>query len=242
MTGCLHDCPYCYARKIANRFKGSKAWPHGFDPIFHTDRLLEPTDLQKPAIIFAGSMTDIFGDWWPEMSIHAVLSIIMNNSDHSIAMKNPRHQFVILTKNPIRAVEVLSQYKASELTNLYIGTSVTGDNNFGTELSRLLYLKRISQAGFKTVISFEPLLNDPAALISDVGGVSLADWIIIGGQTGPNKYPKDYWIASILASCHFTIPVFLKDNAQRPSKEPAFTGFKEFPCDLLPIAQSWGKA
>jgi DNA repair photolyase len=33
VTGCKHGCPYCYAWKIAERFKGSKAWPQGFEPM-----------------------------------------------------------------------------------------------------------------------------------------------------------------------------------------------------------------
>ena len=29
VTGCLHTCPYCYARAIANRFGGCDAAPDG---------------------------------------------------------------------------------------------------------------------------------------------------------------------------------------------------------------------
>jgi hypothetical protein len=32
ITGCLHDCPYCYAREIATSGKFAKAFPTGFDP------------------------------------------------------------------------------------------------------------------------------------------------------------------------------------------------------------------
>jgi DNA repair photolyase len=27
ITGCQHDCPYCYARDIAERFQGTAAFP-----------------------------------------------------------------------------------------------------------------------------------------------------------------------------------------------------------------------
>ncbi|NIM05124.1 MAG: DUF5131 family protein, partial [Armatimonadetes bacterium] len=43
-TGCHHNCTtpsgesYCYARKIAERFTGTKAFPRGFFPTWRPDR------------------------------------------------------------------------------------------------------------------------------------------------------------------------------------------------------------
>lgn len=63
ITGCLHGCDYCYARKIAERFP--KAFPQGFAPAFHQERLQEPIKLKKPSKIFTVSMGDMFGDGLP---------------------------------------------------------------------------------------------------------------------------------------------------------------------------------
>ena len=64
VTGCLHDCPYCYARDIAERFSGQPAYPNGFAPTLRADRLSAPlngiprkSDDPRDARIFTGSMT-----------------------------------------------------------------------------------------------------------------------------------------------------------------------------------------
>jgi len=38
VVGCLHGCPYCYARRMAERFKGGKAYPFGFEPTSHLSK------------------------------------------------------------------------------------------------------------------------------------------------------------------------------------------------------------
>lgn len=73
VTGCLHGCEYCYARKIANRFgrevldraEESKnglhcvynkvecnPYPYLFEPTLHRYRLDEPQRKTKPRTIF----------------------------------------------------------------------------------------------------------------------------------------------------------------------------------------------
>src|SRR6516164_3575401 len=43
VTGCLHNCDYCYARDIANRF-----YPEKFEPTFHPERLDAPANTHVP--------------------------------------------------------------------------------------------------------------------------------------------------------------------------------------------------
>ena len=93
VTGCLHNCPYCYARKITNRFGtcsriaeyvpdsvkeiqaehgiivelnerlSSEPYPYDFLPTFHRSRLDEPQKVKRPSVIGVVYMGDLFGDW-----------------------------------------------------------------------------------------------------------------------------------------------------------------------------------
>jgi protein gp37 len=78
VTGCLHDCEYCYARDYANRF-----YPEKFQPTFHPERLKAPNHTKVPAeattdvrakSVFVCSMADLFGKWVPDEWIEAVLA------------------------------------------------------------------------------------------------------------------------------------------------------------------------
>lgn len=95
ITGCYHGCEYCYARRIAHRFRNQdeesikmtkffKAnyknggdlvcleseskdpYPVEFVPTFHKNRLDEPLKRKKPTKIFVSSMGDLFGEWVPD--------------------------------------------------------------------------------------------------------------------------------------------------------------------------------
>ena len=70
VTGCKHGCTYCYAKKIAERFKGSKAWPNGFEPLIHPKRSNDPEMMKKPKtkignLLVTTSQTLIFWPSWP---------------------------------------------------------------------------------------------------------------------------------------------------------------------------------
>ena len=70
VTGCLHDCSYCYARKLTVRFPAN--FPAGFTPAFHPGRLGQPCRIQRPSRVFVCSMADLFGAWVPDHWISAV--------------------------------------------------------------------------------------------------------------------------------------------------------------------------
>ena len=74
VTGCLHDCPYCYARDIAHQDRMITVYPHGFEPALRPAMLLAPRRAKPPKEaatdaryknVFTCSMADLFGRWVP---------------------------------------------------------------------------------------------------------------------------------------------------------------------------------
>lgn len=194
VTGCKHGCPYCYARKIAERFKGSKAWPQGFEPMFHIERLIDPALMKKPQTIFVCSMADLFGDWVPDSWIRAVMDF---------CDKAPRHTYIFLTKNPKRYLTIPGEYFKK---NRWFGATVTNAYDAG---QRIHWIQRLPKGN--TFISFEPLLENPGALdLHDIGQV------IIGAQTNPSVEVTPDMVRPIgAATCPgpiASIPMFCKDS------------------------------
>lgn len=112
VTGCLHGCEYCYARRIAERFGWETdghihvidqpvrnvldnicPYPFGFAPTFHRYKLNEPKKWKKPRTIFVCSMADLFGEWVPDEWIKAVFDA---------CAAAPQHRYLFLTKDPGR--------------------------------------------------------------------------------------------------------------------------------------------
>ncbi len=213
VTGCLHGCPYCYGRKIANRFRS--LFPNGYKPTFYPERLKEPYNgvprnfrsrnpyLPKgSAMIFVCSMGDLFGSWVPAKWIEAVIRV---------AEDNPHHVFQFLTKNPAR-------YREFEFPkNCWLGTTVTSYE----DQDRILELPRYEENG-RTLnfVSFEPLLGE-VHLEGWIWGY--IDWVIIGAQTNPYRPPKPEWVEHIIVEARRNgKPIFLKDNLRWPERIQEF--------------------
>lgn len=203
LSGCLNNCEYCYARKIARRFGGNEnggfhvvescgeAYPFGFDPTFFRHRLNEPVKRKSPSNIFVCSMADLFGDWVPENIIEEVLDA---------TREAPQHRYLFLTKNPRRYLALAEKLPFGE--NYWYGTTVTArDDPF-------LY-------GFShnTFISIEPIKGNVFHKGEITGGI---DWVIVGAETGNRKgrvAPKKDWIDNIVSVCENSgIPIFMKDS------------------------------
>jgi len=196
VTGCKHNCPYCYARKIAMRFTGH------FKPEFHPDRLDAPARAKKPQRIFVGSMCDLFGDWVPDEWIEQVLRA---------CEAAPQHTYYFLTKNPKRYKELsgttLTRVMVlSEPHNWWFGRSLTGETK-PTDRSRLI-ATRPSVGLFPTFISMEPMLG-PMLINPHLS----PDWVIVGAQTNPTVMPERKWVLDIREQCRaLEIPLFEKNS------------------------------
>jgi protein gp37 len=191
VTGCLHGCPYCYARKIAERFKGSKAWPNGFKPMFHAERLNDPMKMKKPQSIFVCSMADLFGEWVPDLWIHAVFDEIR---------KAPQHTYIFLTKAPSRYLTIPGDYIKD---NCWFGATVTDQVSAN---QRIHWLQRLPEGN--TFISYEPLLGKLTSV--NIAGIRQ---VVLGAQTNPTVEPDRFSITLIEQEAEYVgAKVFCKDS------------------------------
>ncbi|OPX65621.1 MAG: Phage protein Gp37/Gp68 [Methanomassiliicoccales archaeon PtaB.Bin215] len=218
VTGCKHGCPYCYARSIANRFKGSKAWPNGFEPTFHPERLIDVHPGKARHLlgkkVFVCSMADLFGDWVPDEWIDSVIEAIDNWSVVHDPAERPIFQF--LTKNPKR----YEDFAIPE--NCWLGTTVESE----AQAHRIDELNHaVNYQDNYAFVSFEPLLGK---IDHPLKGL---DWIIIGAQTGPGaKYPDKGVLDSLMMRAFFDgIPIFTKDSLKLDSP------IREFPNRSLEV-------
>ena len=86
VTGCTKlskGCEHCYAAVMSRRLKGMKKpkYANGFKVTLHDDALIEPTQWEKPCIIFVCSMSDLFHKNVPFEFIDKVFQVI-NNTHH----------------------------------------------------------------------------------------------------------------------------------------------------------------
>lgn len=196
VTGCLHNCDYCYARDLAERF-----YPQGFKPAFLPERLPAPakTVLPKEADdnpawrrVFTCSMADLFGKWVPQEWIDAVFSQIK---------QNPQWEFLCLTKFPERLAEL--KYPK----NVWAGTTV--DRQHRVAVAERTF--RSVKAGIKW-LSCEPLL-EPLKFRS----LEMFDWVVIGASTGSSQVapfaPRFEWVSDLYQQARAAgCKVYLKHN------------------------------
>lgn len=226
VTGCLHGCEYCYARKIANRFGRAtldrseesqnglhclysrvehNPYPYIFEPTLHAYRLDEPQKWEKPRTIFVCSMADLFGEWVPDKWIEAVFEA---------CEKAPQHRYLFLTKNPQRYAKLFLANKLPLYENMYFGTSVTNEETLETALGHIGELPGRT----KTFLSIEPILEDISQndFWNTLIGYMCIKWVIIGAETGNRKdkvVPQKAWIDNIVETCtNNGISIFMKDS------------------------------
>lgn len=227
VTGCLHSCEYCYARRIAERFKGGfgvggihdlkeplriawrdsdtrevvkgrvEPYPYGFAPTFHRYRLDIPKKRWKEPSTIFVCSMADLFGQWVPVSWIA--------SVMDACREAPQHRYLFLTKNPIRYNELDFLAILPREENFWYGTSATSN-------VALITMPDRPAGQINTFWSMEPLLQ-PVDMDAAKG---TPDWVILGAETGNRKdkvRPQRGWIDSILDFCDAKgVPVFMKDS------------------------------
>lgn len=201
VTGCKHECSYCYARDIALSERMKSVYPNGFEPSFRSRSLNAPFRQKVPTEaatdtryknVFTCSMADLFGRWVPEEWINAVLGSVRNN---------PQWNFLFLTKFPKR----MAEFEIPD--NAWMGTSV--------DLQARVKAAEDAFANVKCGVrwlSIEPML-EPLKF----NHLDRFDWVVIGGASSssqtPAWFPPIEWVLDIINQCRAAgVKVYLKSN------------------------------
>jgi protein gp37 len=189
LTGCLHNCEYCYAREIASHSrKFYPAGPDGFTPLFHEERLGAPANTTVPAAhegdpryrrVFVCSMADLYGQWVSDEWISRV---------HEAMLASPQWEYILLTKFPSRYLRVTLPPGA------WVGTSV--DEQKRVRIAEDAF-RRLEIPRERKWLSLEPL-REPLEFTD----LSMFGGVVIGAQTEtrqpagtvPALAPDYYWV------------------------------------------------
>lgn len=117
ITGCTKispGCTNCYAERMSKRLAGRYGYPadEPFKPgIVHDKALYEPIKWKKPRKVFVCSMGDLFHE---KVNFHDIDLIV------SLVALLPQHQFLFLTKRPMRMKEYFAGERDEGITSGYI--------------------------------------------------------------------------------------------------------------------------
>jgi protein gp37 len=242
VTGCTEvspGCDHCYAKTIAERFRGHAAFPHGFDVQVKAERVNDPLKWRKPRRIFVNSMSDLF---------HADIDRTWIAEIYAVMAAARRHTFQVLTKRAARMRTLLDDPAFADvvraralgkglpetdwqwpLPNVWLGVSVENQQWANIRIPQLL----MTPAAVR-FLSCEPLLG-PVDLTrvawAKGGGTHLdvvngrhgvpgvwsstahaVDWVIVGGESGRGARPMHpRWAQTLRDQCQEAgVPYFYK--------------------------------
>lgn len=221
-------CAHCYAHALAKRAgkdfhsKFYTRWPAA---------MKEVKAVKPGSTVFLNSCSDTYFAEASDQDVHRV---------HNLALARPDVTWLILTKRPERAF-----YMRDVLAwpaNLWMGVSV----ETATYLYRIDYA--LATPAAHVFISAEPLLSDIGVMlmgylntrgygparnanvpddVHDLGQHRAVEWVICGGESGPNRRPfEKRWAASIMHSCLETgVKFFFKQgSAYTPGQDRLLEG------------------
>ncbi len=187
VVGCPRGCPYCYAKRMNDRF----GWIEDFSkPQFFPERL-KALHTKKPKSIFMNSMSDIA--YWSPEQIETVLDAIR---------KQKQHNYIFLTKNNALPYNFFYDKTFTESSNLFFGRTMTEG-----------VIGETTKCNFD-FLNIEPMHG--VVWFQRHGVSARLKQIIIGAETGNRKggiRPTKYWIEGITAECDERgIAVFMKES------------------------------
>ena len=231
ITGCRHNCSYCYARRMTARFAGDVR----LNLMAKKDYSIEPAAdnsdnvfvLEEPMLNETGNTLVYpfgFEPTYHKYRMDYPEKLKMGNNIFVGAMADifgkwvpdewieqvfeaceaaPQHRYLFLTKNPKRYVDLYGNGILRVRDSFWYGSTITGANE-------PFFFSRMPDDNPHTFCSIEPII-EPVGTMQE-----MPEWVIVGAETGTRKgkvAPRKEWIDEIAAECRrHRKPLFMKDS------------------------------
>lgn len=210
-------CDNCYAEALMDHRLGRVEWgPHGERRRTSEANWRKPRQWAKAAKgtrprVFCASLADVFDNQVPPQWRADLWHLIEGT---------PELDWLLLTKRPENMAKMLP-WKKPPRRNVWLG--VTAEDQAAYERRWPILEATPARVRF---VSYEPALGP-----LDIGGTR-PDWIICGGESGPNRRPFDVeWARHLREQCRKGVPFFMK-QIDKKQPIPADLMVREHPHDL----------
>ena len=235
VTGCQHDCEYCYARSLANRYGGfdhdEDKNPVGNQFVIGVQELDKPKHIMRKNGLHKAPYPWFFlptlhryrldqPSKWSEPRTIFVCSMAdlfgkwvpdeWIEAVINACLAAPQHRYLFLTKNPARYMHLIANGIIPEnQPNFWFGSTATIPE------MEFFWCDEVN-----TFVSIEPILA-PFEDLTDEGidPASKTNWIIVGAETGNRKnkvIPQKSWIDEIVSAAKKAgTPVFMKESLRQ---------------------------
>lgn len=215
VTGCLHECRYCYARMIAERFGLPYAPKLGDPGMEGAGKLDSPVgldtmlELEKPYRKYGQGKVEPYPMGFEPTFHRYRLGEYQNKAGRNIFVcsmadlfgswvpdywikevfeacdKAPQHNYLFLTKNPSRYSDLDNARKLPIKKNMWYGVSVTTIE----QLKNFRNYTADLEGDTRIFLSIEPILEDITEneTWKKPCMKHYMDWVIIGAETGRRK-------------------------------------------------------
>jgi len=240
-------CTHCYAEEIMDfRFNKVRWGPRGTRVRTSKSNWEQPRKWNRQAKkagvrtrVFCASLADVFEDKpdQPEMDDWRI-------DLFQLIIETPSLDWLLLTKRPENVCPMIERATGFSdclmwfPDNVWIGTSVENQEQADKRIPELLKVPAAVR-----FLSVEPLLgsvdlenwvmpDDSRPSHGILTGDSLIDWVIVGGESGPNARPMHPdWVRAIRDQCQMAdVPFFMKQMYKKQSI-PDDLFIRQFPGD-----------
>lgn len=239
-------CDFCYAESWAKRTGHPELW-NGSRRLTSNENWLKVSRWNEAAAkfrdengrrrrVFCASLADVFDNQWEETWRSALWFLIA---------QCPGLDFLLLTKRPQNIRKMLPPDWGDGYPNVWLGTTVENQEEADRRIPHLLAVPATVH-----FLSCEPLLErlDLSAIPlrpghaplyapltgnwwhTDTGLKTTIDWVIAGGESGPNaRLMQSDWVRSLRDQCATAgVPFFFKQMTKKAAIPSEFQ-IREFP-------------
>lgn len=181
VTGCHKvgpGCDNCYAESWAKRSGIVKWGPKEARRVTSAAYWRQPIKWNREAEaagvrhrVFCASLADVFDNAWPEGVRQRLWDLIR---------ATPHLDWLLLTKRPGNIAGMLPADWGRGYPNVWLGCTITTREEMLRDAPKLKAISAVVRFW-----SVEPLLGDLGEIPTDL----MPDWIIVGGESGPNARP-----------------------------------------------------